>query len=73
MSKDQNTKTTNDSDLSVSSGSVPVLVSRKTFRSKPYVNMDDDMVRVTIDMPYRHWCIHKKEILAQNRENTHCE
>lgn len=72
MNTESQTKpTSREHGLSTAAGSAPVLVSRETFRSKPYVNMDDDMVRVTIDMPYRHWCIHKEEILAQNTGGRH--
>ena len=33
------------------------IIEKQTFRSKPYVNITDDMVRVTIDMTINEWCI----------------
>jgi len=31
------------------------IIEKKTFRSTPYVNITDDMVRVTIDMAINEW------------------
>lgn len=47
----------------ISDRQAPRLVSAKTFRSIPSVNMTDDMVRVTIDMTRKHWRTYKDEIL----------
>lgn len=38
------------------------IVKEESFRSKPLINMDDDMVRVTLDMSKNDWHMLKRQI-----------
>lgn len=33
------------------------IIEKQVFRSEPYVNITDDMVRVTVDMTRNEWYI----------------
>ena len=39
------------------------ILKEETFRSKPLVNMTDDMVRVTIQLTRNEWRQAKREVL----------
>ena len=39
------------------------IFTEETYRSKPLVNMTDDMVRITIHLPIIQWRIHKQKFI----------
>jgi hypothetical protein len=41
------------------------IVKEESYRSKPQVNMSDDMVRVVITLPKREWPILKRDLLGR--------
>jgi len=48
------------------------IFTEETYRSKPLVNMTDDMVRITIHLPINQWRIYKQrfiELLHKIRMN----
>jgi len=49
------------------------IVSETKFRSKPTVNMTDDMVRVVLDMPFMDWVVIKKSLIETEEWFDKCE
>jgi len=49
------------------------VLKEETYRSKPLVNISDDMIRVTLTMSRREWRTVKKQIGVEARRQTSSE
>jgi hypothetical protein len=54
-------KSENYSELSVPPPAE--VFTEETYRSRPFVNMTDDMVRITINLPLREWWRYKSRFI----------